>query len=227
MRVLIISPHGDDEVLGCGGMIRRRVAEGHTVNVVVAAVSTVHQAGEILKATAETRTQEMEEAARRLGTAPPEILFTGKENQLDTVPMLDIITALDRILTEGRYDQVYVPYPSLHQDHRVIYDASFSALREKGSEHSPSLIAMYEYPYIAWTPGDVKGGRCYVDITDQIDDKIRALEAYESQMPRGPMRPRRAPHPVSPDAVRTLAAMRGLECGRKYAELYYLLKMVD
>ena len=219
MRILVISPHADDEVFGCGGMIRRRVSEGYVVDVIVATISTVHRQSE-MKATAETRTRELQEASKRLGVETPKVLFKGYENQLDTLPLLELVSALDHILDQERYDQVFIPYPSHHQDHRILYEAGFSALREKGTEHYPSLIAMYEYPYIGWTPSDFHGGKYYVNITEQLEEKLFALQAYESQLCP-------PPHPVSLAAVKTLAAMRGMECGRKYAELFYVIKMVD
>ena len=219
MHVLVIAPHADDEVLGCGGLIRRRLDEGHSATVVVASIGTVHRAGE-LKASADTRRDELTEAARRLGIEPPAILFEGYENQLDTLPMLKFVSALDELLTDRPYDQVFIPYPSHHQDHRIVYEACFTALREKGGAHAPSLIAAYEYPYIGWTPTEPRGGKFYLDITSYLDQKLHALAAYESQLGQ-------APHPTSPEAVTTLAAMRGLDCGRAYAELFYMLKMVQ
>lgn len=220
MRTLVLAPHADDEALGCGGLICRRIKEGHGVDVVVASISTVHQAGDRLKATADVRTRELEEAARRLGICRPQVMFEGYENRLDTLPMIELITALDAILGETAYDEVLLPYPSHHQDHRLLYDAGFAALREKGGGHYPSLIALYETPYVGWAPREILGGKYYVDITEYIDGKLHALAAYESQVPP-------APHPVSLDATRTLAAMRGIECGRKFAELYYVIKMVS
>ncbi|NNC52551.1 MAG: PIG-L family deacetylase, partial [Erythrobacter sp.] len=35
-RVLVVAPHPDDEVLGCGGTMARLAAEGHAVHVLVA-----------------------------------------------------------------------------------------------------------------------------------------------------------------------------------------------
>lgn len=219
MRVLVVSPHADDEVLGCGGMVLRRTQAGDEVDIVVGSISTV-RAGDKIKSTASNRNSELAEAARRLGANPPTVLFDNVENQLDTLPMLDIISALDRTLSEKEYDQVFLPYPSHHQDHRVLYEAGYSALREKGGGHYPSMIALYEYPYVGWTPTEFHGGRYYVDITDQLEAKLHALSAYESQIFP-------APHPTSLESTRTLAAMRGMECGRRYAELFYVTKMVD
>lgn len=35
MKILVIAPHADDEVLGAGGTIARRVSEGHEVYVCI------------------------------------------------------------------------------------------------------------------------------------------------------------------------------------------------
>src|SRR5262249_48378848 len=102
----------------------------------------------------------------------------------------------------------------------ILYEACFGALREKGQARGPSLIAMYEYAYVGWTPHQIAGGRYYVDISAELDIKRAALATYRSQS-CPPL------HPCSVEAMETLARMCGIECGRTYAELFYVLKMVD
>ena len=218
MRVLIVSPHADDEVLGCGGMIARRVAEGHHVDVAVVTVADVYR-GDELKSSMQTRVDELGEACRILGATNLPILLPGHENRLDTVPMIDLMGKLDALLVETPYDQVFVPYPSHHQDHRRVFEAAFGALREKGRP-GPSLVAQYEYPYVGWSPEPIAGGRYYVDVTDHLSAKRDALAAYASQAYA-------APHPIAWESVEALARQRGAECGRAHAELFYVLKMVD
>ena len=52
INTLIIAPHPDDELLGCGGILLKRVSEGHTVGwVLMTAISvdkgwSKYQAGE-------------------------------------------------------------------------------------------------------------------------------------------------------------------------------------
>jgi LmbE family N-acetylglucosaminyl deacetylase len=220
MRILVVTPHPDDEVIGCGGMIIRRVAEGHTVDLVVVTIGTVYKRHQEIKVTSDVRHQELKEAAKLLGINNYSVIFKELDGKLDTLPILELITRLDTVLDEGGYDQVFFPYASHHQDHQVVYEACFSALREGARACPPSLIAMYEYTYISWAPNGVPGGRYYVDISSYMDQKMAALRAYRSQL-------QSAPHPVSPEAVEILARMRGMECGRKYAEMFYVLKMVD
>ena len=58
MKVLVIAPHADDEVIGVGGTMARYAAEGHEVDLVVAALGTVNRRGAEVKATAEIRRHE-------------------------------------------------------------------------------------------------------------------------------------------------------------------------
>jgi LmbE family N-acetylglucosaminyl deacetylase len=214
----VIAPHADDEVIGCGGTILKLVAEGHDVDLVVAALGTVNRRPAEVKSTAQIRRHELETVSAILGVRSHQVLFEGFENKLDTLPLLDIVSRLDSILDEG-YDQVFFPCPSHHQDHRVVYDACFAALREGARPNPPHLIAMYEYSYNGWYPGQAHGGRFYVDVTDHMEQKKSALSIYRSQLYP-------PPHPISLEAIDILGQMRGVECGRSFAELHYLIKMV-
>lgn len=219
MRLLIIAPHADDEVLGAGGLIARRAAEGHTVDLVVATIGDVRRGGE-LKSSERDRRLELGRAGEILGIAnAPRVLFPGHENRLDTLPRLELISAFDEILATTDYHQVFLPYASHHQDHRVVFETAFGALREKGRP-GPRLIALYEYPYVAWSVEPIPGGRYYVDIGSVLEKKRTALAAYASQACA-------PPHPIAWESVEALARQRGAECGRGHAELFYVLKMTD
>lgn len=217
MRILIVAPHADDEVLGCGGLIARRRQEGHHVRVVVACNGDVSRLGEP-KASAAVRMKEMEAAARILGIDVPEVLFPGYENKLDTLPMLDLVSRLDGIVTGEKWDQVFYAYPSHHQDHRIVHDACESALRQRGAP-GPRLGALYEYAYVG-AASPLPGGRFYVDIGEQMDQKRAAWAAYATEVCA-------PPHPLSEQGLEALARMRGIESGCAFAELFYVQKMVD
>jgi len=220
MRILILAPHADDEVLGCGGMLARRAAEGHEIQVVVASVGTVRAPDGRLKVTGEVRRAELAEAARRLSIPPPKVLYDELENRLDTLPRTELLGKLDALLAASPWDQVFFPYASHHQDHRVLHEVTWSALRQRPERRMERLAALYEYTYVGWAPAPVPGGRWYVDVSAQLERKLHALEAYASQA---------APdeHPLSARGVEALAALRGAECGVRYAELFYVVRMLD
>jgi LmbE family N-acetylglucosaminyl deacetylase len=220
MRILVVAPHADDEVAGCGGMIARRTATGHTVDLVVMATGGLHHRHLSRAATLAERYEEMAKAAAILGLNSARVLYEGLDMRLDTLPLLDLVSKLDGILDNGSYDQVFIPYSSHNHDHQVTYTACIGALRPGARKEAPKLIALYEYVYAGWPPVAVPGGRWYFDITGFLNKKIAAFEAYASQV-------KPWPHPCSPRALELLAATRGMECGHEHAELFYLLRLVE
>ncbi|KGR78297.1 PIG-L deacetylase family protein [Ureibacillus manganicus] len=216
-RILIIAPHADDEVLGCGGLIEKACRFNNEVKVIVVAVGNVTHphSGEHVKA--DTRIQELKDALGILGCTNFEIMYKNKDSLLDTIPRNDIISRLDTIIEDFQPSMVFIPLPSYHQDHIVLYEACFAALRPKPS-HSIKLIAVYEYPLISWQFQKFwNTGELYLDISETIDKKIEAFLKHKSQ--RRPTK-----HLISPENVKKWAEMRGLEIGLDYAEKYYILR---
>lgn len=217
MRILIVAPHADDEVLGCGGLIARRSREGHEVDIAVATLGGLAD-GRRHDET-DVRRGELFRAAEILGAHEPTVLLPGRDGRLDAFPSYDLVSRLDALLEERRYDEVYFCYPSHHQDHRAVHAACLSALRPKGG-HEPRRVALYEYPCVGWSPVGANAGRWYVDISQVLPEKEAALRAYETQL-------REPPHPMSWESAEALARMRGVECGRRHAELFYVLRFVE
>ena len=83
----------------------------------------------------------------------------------------------------------------------------------------PRFVALYEYPFILNQNINISGGLWYHDITDSLDEKIEIFNVYKSQI-------KPAPSPLNPEGIRQLAMVRGTECSVKYAELFYLQKMI-
>ena len=211
-RLLVLAPHADDEVYGCGGTIARRSDEGWEVHVAVATLGDVTRADGQPKCSGAVRRDELAQAAERLGVARHRVLFEGLENRLDTLPALELIARVDTVLAEVAYDQVLFPVPSHHQDHHALHRACRAALRRRPGRDE-SLVALYEYPHALHAPGD---GGLYVDISGHYDRKQAALEAYASQLAPDP-------EPLSLEGARRLAALRGMEIGVEYAERFALL----
>ena len=214
-RLLIVSPHADDEVLGCGGLIAKAIADGAYVEIVYGGVGGSHPRHLDREPSTEERTREIIAVQDILGFQRWSILHAGLELRLDTIPQTEIIQALDAIIDVGRFTEVYFCYPSHHQDHQAIHDAVAAALRP-GAHPSVKLIALYEYVYPGWFQVTAAGGRMYVDISDVLELKERAWDAYVSQQ-------RPPPSPLANGVVRTVAMLRGLECCAQYAELFHVL----
>ena len=162
--------------------MRKVRKEGGEVHVIVTTVGDVQFYHNDSMITAETREEEFHNALASLGVDSGMILYRHSEQRLHMLPIVDIITELDKKIRELQPTAVFIPYPSFHQDHKTVFDASFAALRPTDDTSFVKLVAMYEYPFIVWDTGAVDGCRFHVDITNEIDEKVNAMAQHKSQI---------------------------------------------
>jgi LmbE family N-acetylglucosaminyl deacetylase len=218
-KLLVFTPHCDDETISCGGYIARTLEEGGEVMIAVASVSDIeflHEGRVPIK----TRISELESAINQLGGCDYELLTKGYESNLHQFPMGDLVAKMDKVQDEFEPTEVLIPLPSCHQDHAYMYTASVAATRPSLYKHQPNLIAAYEYPLTNWGEGaeanSFRGGM-YVDVTSQWAKKNKALNCYKSQM-------RKENDLISTYGCEALARMRGLEIGVEFAELFHIMR---
>lgn len=211
-RILVIAPHADDEVLGCGGYLLHQKELGADITIIVGTVGGMDPRQD--KA---TRLKEFNDVCDRLG-AQRQVLFFGKDALMDTIPSFDIISALDKVVDAFRPDEVFINYRSHHQDHIKMYDCALASCRGREG-YSPKLVALYEYPFIISKMECVGGGNMFHDISDCISDKVDLFMLYGSQV-------RLSPSPLNEDGIRHLAKLRGMGCGCEYAEKFYIQRMM-
>src|SRR5580658_3818036 len=128
--ILVIAPHPDDEVLGCGGVIARHTARGDRVQVVVVSrgVPDIFPP-EIIE---ETRT-ELAAAHQMLGIEQVHFLDFPAP-RLDTLPGHVLADRLTRLVRAFQPKTVYAPHwGDLHSDHKAVYWATMVAARPNGA----------------------------------------------------------------------------------------------
>jgi bacillithiol biosynthesis deacetylase BshB1 len=186
--VLAIGAHPDDVELGCGGTIAKLARSGRRVGILHL---TRGEAG--TRGTPEMRRREAEAAAAILGAAAIEFLDCGDGAFRHGVAEED---ALIELLRRLRPELVFAPTPAdRHPDHgrahRLVLDAAYYAgLRNRapgrgGEPHRPA--ALFSYPQ-----HDPIEPAFIVDVSTTWDAKMRALDAYESQL----FRPDRTDEPI-------------------------------
>ena len=173
--VLAIAAHRDDVEQTCGGTLLRMAARGLRT-----AVLDLTQGESGTRGTAQDRGREAQEAARILGVGWREALnFPDGAIENTLASRLEIV----RILRRLRPRVVILPYwRARHPDHAIVgtlgYEACFlSGLKkiDPGSEpHRPFKI-VYASLYADVRPSFV------VDITPFVEQRHRALMAYQSQ----------------------------------------------
>ncbi len=211
MKNLVIVPHGDDEVLGLGGYILEKISRHDEFCVVYVAVGRDEE-------TADQRESEIRRVLFHLGASQHSILFRGKDGMMDQIPDKDLVSMIEDQIDRFRPDRIFLPYKSHHQDHKKVYDCGMAAVRLR-NKHFVPFVALYEYPFVGNSINHIEGGRMYFDITDWMEKKVKLFYYYESQV-------KEPPSPLNEEGIQSLARLRGLESGTKYAEMFYIQRLV-
>ncbi len=214
-KILIISPHPDDEAICSGGLIMKARKLGAKVMVLYMSTGTSRQFqnGVTLE---RDRIKEAKKAAH-YGNFLYEMGFDNSSTMLDTLAQKVLIEFIEDRIKMYPPDIVVIPSrTSYAQDHRAIAMACISALRpipEKLHPQPKMILEMIETT--TWPNSSTPN--FYVDISDVIDEKIKLYKCHKSQVTKDP-------HIRSCENLRRIAGTRGAEIGVKYAEGYNLLK---
>jgi LmbE family N-acetylglucosaminyl deacetylase len=216
MRVLVIAPHPDDEVIGVGGTIARHVAEGDEVHLCI-----------VTQGCSPPCPENIVEIARRWVEAAREVLgikrtfFLGYPTvRLNTVPNVELTSALQKVVDEVRPEVVYTSSAGdVNQDHRIVFEATLVATRPLPGSPVRRLLS-YEtgptgrYWHTPFVPN------VYVDIQQFLDRKLEAMRCYETEL-------REPPHPRSLAGLTLIAQERGLGVGLKAVECFQLVREIQ
>jgi LmbE family N-acetylglucosaminyl deacetylase len=197
---LVLAPHPDDETLGCGATILRKVAAGTPVHVLVVTDGRhSHRSASLPPLElAELRRKEMAQAAERLGLAGTALSWAGFEDGTVAEHEAELAALVGRLVAEYRFDEVFATCADEpHPDHAAVGRA---ARRGAGSAR------VLEYPVWLWgswplrrgdrlgstlsAAGMVLGRRAVrVSTEGHLTGKLHALDAHASQLRRPPMVP--------------------------------------
>lgn len=165
MNILAIGAHPDDIEIGCAGTIMKYKEKGAKLYLMV--ISDGSMGGN-----ASVRRKEQKNAARIIKS--DKIFWggfkdTGMENK-----GRELIDTIEGVLKKIRPRFIFVNYPKdTHQDHRLLADAAISAARYTRN------VLFYEVPTsVDFNP------TVFVDISQFMDKKIKALAAHASQVDR-------------------------------------------
>ncbi len=184
-RVLVMAPHADDEVIGCGGAICVHVRHGADVRIVIATDGAqgsrrLHEPGlsdgeraSLRDELVRQRRREAAQAAETLGAREP-VFLDGPDGKL--APTASLVGRLCELLDGWRPDMVYLPFVmDQHHDHWQTNRLLAAALPHCGDWAASLQVRGYE----VWAP--LVANRL-VDISAVAALKRAALRAYGSQL---------------------------------------------
>jgi N-acetylglucosamine malate deacetylase 1 len=221
-KILILAPHCDDEILGCGGIIAKSVKEGASVFVVV--VTNGHLGAPELfskEGTAKVRDEAMK-AHQFLGVE--ETFFLDfPAPKLDSVPSYKLSNEMNQLIKKLEITTLYIPHRGdIHKDHRHTYEAALVAARPV---NGCTVRKIYAYETLSETEWAAPFGddmfipTVFVDISDYIEHKKKAFQFFETQI-------KEFPHSRSLKAIEILSNLRGATVGFHNAEAFMLVREI-
>ncbi|HEX6420710.1 MAG TPA: PIG-L deacetylase family protein [Acidimicrobiales bacterium] len=223
-RVLAVYAHPDDPEVSCGGTLAHWAARGAEVRLVVvnAGDKGAHDAATDPSELTRRRAGEVEAAARVLGLAGFELLGVPDGEATNDLALRGRLVELVR---SHRPDTVIGPDPTAvffgdtyvnHRDHRevgwalvdAVAPAAGSPLYFPGSGTAHQIGALL----LSGTfQADV-----WVDVSDVVETKIRAVACHESRMAGDP--------DLVADLLRQRSAETGTQAGVPHAESFRRLR---
>lgn len=205
-KKIVIAPHIDDDVLGCGGII-----DSNTL-VLYCGMDESHLQE---RPSSHERIIEAENVSKFLGNK-----FKILSNKVNHYNLQSLLSSFEQIIKEVKPEEIYIPHPSYNQDHRVVYDAILTALRPHDINFFVKKVFIYEQPHVFlwdynYSIDSTLKPNYFVPI--DIDKKISAYKLMPSQVRsfRGP------------EILRSMAFLRGKQSNNEYAEAFQIIRWVQ
>lgn len=221
MKVLVVSAHPDDEIIGCGGTLLKHVSEGDDVYWVI--ITNISEKQGFSRERVESRQAEIGKVASMLGFKRV-VKMNYPTMSLDDTALNSLIPKLSKVFSELEPERIYVMNRSdAHSDHRITFDAVMACTK---SFRYPFVKSVLMYECISETefapalPEKVFIPNYFVDVSAFFSRKMEIMKVYESELAEHPF-------PRSARNMEALAVFRGAKAGVEYAEAFQLILQID
>lgn len=219
-NILFIAPHPDDEVLGCGGIIKKLSDLGDKIYVLIITRGKPDKySGEKIK---KVRNEALN-AHKLLGVTETRF-FDFPAPDLDMVSLAEISEAISRIIVEFKIDTLFLPHRGdIHHDHKNVFTAGLVAARPTNNcavKRIFSYETLSETEWAAPYSDDNFIPTYFVDISNEIKYKLDAFTSFKSQV-------RPFPSARSLENIEALAKFRGATVNLNRAEAFMVIRIIE
>ncbi len=223
-KILVIAPHADDEILGCGATMAKAITGGDEVYVLICTNASVGAPELFSKETVEKIRNEARAAHKVIGVKDTFFLELPAP-MLDQYPSYKITNQISPIIKELKIDTLYIPHRGdCHKDHRIIHEAAMVACRPLTN---CSVKRVYAYETLSETEW---GEPIFADYfiptryntfsLEEFAIKLEAMACFKSQLYSFPAS-------RSLEAIESLAKYRGACVSYSRAEAFMVIREIE
>lgn len=228
-KILVVVAHPDDELLGLGATMYKLIK---TYSCTIRAVIL----GEGLTSRADSRNAEewqselvihrsnIENARKKIGYESVGV-YDFADNRFDTVALLDLIKVIEKEKQNFNPEVIFTHHGGdVNVDHQRTFEAVVTSTRPMKEETVHTIISFETPSGTEWRAStDPKHfiPNLFIEIEeDGLQAKIEGMESYEFEK-------REYPHPRSPEALKIQAQRWGIVVGKKYAEAFSVVRIIN
>jgi len=219
-KIMVIAAHPDDELLGCGGTLIKHSKNGDYIKTLILGQGMLSRGEDesiLIKLRADAKKANGITGVNELK------FFDFPDNAFDSVPLLKIIKVVENEMDNYQPDIIYTHFSNdLNIDHRRTFKAVMTAIRPQPGMKNPDIYSFYIQSSTDWISSTESVQfipNVFVDIEPDIEQKLKALSEYETEM-------RDYPHSRSLESIRVFSQYWGTRVGKKYVEPFVLVRSV-
>ena len=221
-KILILSPHADDEILGCGGLISKFSKLNYEINVLIM-TNANKGAPEIFKSK-EIKMLRKEAKIANNFIGSKRLFFENLPAiNLNNYPVYKISMIINKYIKDINPEIILIPSANdIHDDHKIIFKAAKVSMRPNKKSNLKKILSYEVLSETEWNEdGKSFNPNYFVCLTkSDINNKVKAFLKYKSQV-------KKFPHPRSKEAILSLSRVRGSQVFTEYAEAFRVEKILD
>ena len=221
-KILVIAPHADDEILGCGATIAKHISRSDQVYVLIC-TNAFNGAPELFSKEDVSVIRDEAMLAHKILGVKETFFLEFPAPALNAFPEYKISIEISKIIKKINPRILYLPHSGdIHYDHNAIYRSSLVAARPINGCSVQNIYCYETLSETEWAPHQGLNHfipNHYVDVSDFFQKKIDAFCCFKTQL-------KKFPHPRSIEALNALASYRGSTVGVYKAEAFEIERQI-